>query len=146
MKDKLVVREVELQRGYMSRKDNPDVVPTLVCPLCVMEGKRRPDELTATDKTISGHIWCHRGCGRYSAITLHTQHSDLPLYPVAFGSVRHFAAQSQAMESLRSALQGDGDLLDMVAMDEEQPVERRSYVLPRIRLSDVHALVEVAAG
>lgn len=132
--DKLVVREVHLKPGCFSRRDNPEVEPTLVCPLCVLEGHRRPTERTAT-YGLSGHIWCHRGCGRYSAILMRTLREEIPLVPVELTSPRQLDAQSRAINMLRSSLSGAGDLLEKVAMDDIQPDVTVGFVLEKLRLT-----------
>jgi hypothetical protein len=149
MRKKLLVREVSIRRGCLSRRDDPENEPTLVCPLCTVEGKVH-GQRTASLAT-SGHIWCNRGCGRYSTIVVRTTVGEVSLYPVNLMVPRAFDVQTQALLALKPALQGDGDLSDMVAMDDVEPTAIVGFVLPKLVLdqraaADMSRLELVGAG
>lgn len=135
MKNRLLVREAHIRSGCWSHQSEPGVAPTLVCPLCVMDGNRQPDERTAT-YARSGHIQCltaHGGCGRYSEVFLCAEQQEVPLFPVGFmKDPRFLATQSAAIASLRPALEGNGGLENLIALDEEKPHVTAGFVMPRI--------------
>lgn len=134
--DKLLVREARIRTGCFSFNFDPDVEPTLVCPLCVLDGNRQSDERTAA-YSRSGHILClsnQGGCGRYSAILLRTlRQGEVPVIPVAFlRDPWTLETQTVAIARLRPALEGSGDLLDLLSMDTVQPEVVVGLKLPKL--------------
>lgn len=143
MKTQMLVREVYVRKGCFSRRDDSDVEPTLVCPLCAMEGKVHSHQRTAT-LANTGHIWCHRGCGRYSAIVMPGgRDGEISLFPCDLRSAWHLQAQTQALVVLRPALAGEGDILSLVARDDVHPEAIVGFRLPKL-IVDERALAEVA--
>jgi hypothetical protein len=149
MNNKLLVQEAHVRPGPWGVHRHTEVAPTLVCPLCAMDGSHRPDERTAT-YAPSGHILCLPtcgGCGRYSAILMRTPQIEVPLIPVAFlRDARFLETQSAAIARLRPALMGAGDLLELVAMDDVQPHVNVGFVLPKILVTgELHIETEPAS-
>ena len=144
MEKQMLVREVHLNRGCFSRPDDADVEPTLVCPLCAMEGKVHPRQRTAT-LANTGHIWCHRGCGRYSMIvTRGFRGGECQLYPCELGSAWNLSVQTKALSLLKPALEGkNGDVRDFVTRDDFQPEATVGFRLPKL-VVDQRAIVELA--
>jgi len=145
MNKQMLVREVHVRKGCFSRRDDADVEPTLVCPLCAVEGKIHGNERTAT-LANTGHIWCNKGCGRYSAIVMRgTRDGEVSLFPTDLKSAWHLPVQAQALGILRPALAGQSDLLAVVTLDDIQPDAVVGFQLPRLRI-DERALGELAFG
>lgn len=137
---KLLVRQVNIRRGCWGTECDPVGAPTLVCPLCTLE-RKHPEQRTAIVARRTGHIQClvsYGGCGRNISVFVRTaQGVEVPLYPMQFlKDPRTLETQSRAFALLNPALAGEGDLLDVVAMDDVQPQVDVNFVLPRITVDE----------
>lgn len=68
---------------------------------------------------------------------------ECKLYPCELGGAMNLAIQAEALSLLRPALQGNGDVCDIVTLDTIQPEATVGFQLPKLRI-DERAIVDLA--
>ncbi len=119
------VQEIHMRR-HCFPLEHTDSEPSVVCPLCAVE-KHDATRQTAV-YLKSGYIKCH-ACGRVSAIVTADGLSVIP----GSLSVLNVRRLLDELAQLRSALSGNGELLDLL-MEETYPAEVAPFNLYRIVL------------
>lgn len=119
------VQEIRLRRQCFPF-EHVESEPSVVCPLCAVE---KHDALSRTAVYLkSGYIKCH-ACGRVSAIVTVDGLSVIP----GSLSVLNVRRLLNELSQLRSALSGNGELLDLL-VEEKHPAEEAPFNLYRIVL------------
>ena len=121
-----VVREVRLQRRCWPLSSHV-AEAGLICPLCAID--KGTSEPTA-GYTTTGHLACS-ACQRLCAIETNRGISVVP-FSIEPLLRRQLAEQVTA---LKNALSGNGNLLDLIELDPEQPVVVVSFALERIHIA-----------
>ena len=132
---KFLVQEVRVHRRCWPLGATGDAVE-IACPLCVIEHGGK--QLTASYSSM-GYILCSQ-CERFSAIKL----NGVSVIPLTVESISDRLLALE-VDTLRAALSGLGNLMEMVCIDDEKPVVEVRYALDRIVLATSEALGNGAA-